>query len=334
MREQRAVALPDWDDFRLLLTIVQSGSFSRAAVELGLTQPTVSRRVARLEQNVGAQLVNRTNNGIALTAEGQRVVDELHVAHGAILRAIGRARSPTIRQQELRLLTTEGLAAYWLSHFLPFLFEYHPEISLRVYTSNDGAGEMRKQCDLAIHFLPPNNPQFVGLWLGTLHLTPGASPAYLARHGRPRTVAELANHRLLDTLLYLIDKGAWTARLPESEQLHASYYTNSSAALGEAIRKGTGIGLIPSYALLFEQGFVPLDVGMQFPSPFWLSYQEKILESPSARVLIAFIRHIFNAGTMPWFSETYVPPASFPSTTPAKIMAGYSPDAGSSIQVI
>jgi DNA-binding transcriptional LysR family regulator len=320
------VALPDWDDFRLLLTIVQSGSFSRAAVELGLTQPTVSRRVARLEQNVGAQLVNRTNNGIALTAEGQRVVDELHVAHGAILRAIGRARSPTIHQQELRLLTTDGLAAYWLSHFLPFLFEHHPEIVLRVYTTNDGTSELRKQCDLSVHFFPPNTPQFSGTWLGTLHLIPAASPAYLARHGRPRTVAELANHRLLDTLLFVIDKGAWTTRLPDAERLHASYFTNSSAALGEAIRKGTGIGLIPSYSLLFEPGLVPLDVGMQFPTPFWLSYPENFLESPSARVLIGFIRHIFNAETMPWFRETFAQPAGFPSTSPEKIMASYAPE--------
>ena len=321
------MALPDWDDFRLLLTIVQSGSFSRAAVELGLTQPTVSRRIARLEQNVGAQLVNRTNNGIALTAEGRRVVDELHVAQGAILRAIGRARSPMIRQQELRLLTTDGLASYWLSHFLPFLFEHHPEILLRVYTANESIGELRKQCDVTVHFIPPNDPQFVGAWLGTLHLIPVASPAYLARHGRPRTVAELAHHRLLDSLLYLIDKGAWATRLPDADQLRASYFANSSAALAEAIRRGTGIGLAPSYGFLFEQGFVPLDVGMQFPSAFWISYQETILESPSARVLIGFLKHIFNAGTMPWFGEDYVPPASFPSTSPEKIMAGYDPAA-------
>jgi DNA-binding transcriptional LysR family regulator len=321
------VNLPDWDDFRLLLTIVQSGSFSRAAIELGLTQPTVSRRMARLEQTVGAQLVNRTNNGIALTAEGQRVVDELHVAHGAILRAIGRARSPTIPLEEIRLLTTDGLATYWLSYFLPFLFEHHPEISLRVFTANDNIAELRRQNTLSIHFLPPNDPKLIGTWLGTLHLMPGASPAYLARHGKPRTAAELGNHRLLDSLLYMVDKGTWATRLPEAaENLRASYFTNSSAAFGEAIRKGAGIGLIPSYAMLFEEGFVSLDVGLQFPSPFWLTYQESVLESPPIRTLIGFIKHIFNAKAMPWFRETFVPPANFPSTSPETIMAGYVPE--------
>jgi DNA-binding transcriptional LysR family regulator len=284
--------------------------------------------MARLEQNVGAQLVNRTNNGIALTAEGQRVVDELHVAHGAILRAIGRARSPTMRLEEIRLLTTDGLATYWLSYFLPFLFDHHPDISLRVFTANDTVAELRRQNTLSIHFLPPNDPKLVGTWLGTLHLMPGASPAYLTRYGRPRTAAELANHRLLDSLLYMVDKGTWATRLPGAgENLRASYFTNSSAALGEAIRKGAGIGLVPSYALLFEQGFVPLDVGLQSASPFWLSYQESALENPTIRMLIAFIKHIFNAKTMPWFRETFVPPSNLPSTSPEQIMATYAPEA-------
>jgi DNA-binding transcriptional LysR family regulator len=323
------VTLPDWDDFRLLLTIVQSGSFSRAAVELGLTQPTVSRRMARLEQNVGAQLVNRANNGIALTAEGQRVVDELHVAHGAILRAIGRARSPVASREEVRLLMTEGLATYWLSHFLPFLFEHHPEISLRVHTTSDNVADLRQQFDLSILFLPPSDPKLAGDWLGTLHFIPGASPAYFARHGKPRTTAELANHRLLDSALYLVDKGSWATRLPEATagQLRASYSTNSSGALGEAMRKGTGIGLVPTYAMLFEQGFVTLDIGLQYPSPFWLYYHERVLERSSARVLIQFLKHVFNPKTMPWFRQAYVPPANFPTTSPEKIMASYVAEA-------
>src|SRR5262252_7447267 len=82
--EQSLAALPDWDDLRVLLSVVQTGSFSKTASALGLTQPTVSRRVARLEKLVGAQLVDRTNNGTVLTVEGQKVIEELHIAHGAI----------------------------------------------------------------------------------------------------------------------------------------------------------------------------------------------------------------------------------------------------------
>ena len=68
--------LPDWDDFRLLLAVVEMGSFSRAATALNLTQPTVSRRVERLEKTIGARLVDRLNNGATLTLEGLRILYE------------------------------------------------------------------------------------------------------------------------------------------------------------------------------------------------------------------------------------------------------------------
>ncbi len=321
------MALPDWDDFRLLLTIVQTGSFSRAAVELGLTQPTVSRRMVRLEQSVGAQLVNRTNNGIALTAEGQRVVDELHVAHGAILRAVGRARSPAILLEEVKLLTSDGLATYWLPHFLPFLFEHHPEIELKAYTTTDPRSE-NQDLDLSIHFRHPGDSKITAIWLGALHFLPFASPGYIARFGRPRTSAELANHRLLDQMVYMVDKGTWAMRLPDSEPARTAYFTNSSAALCEAIRKGAGIGLLPTYGLLFESGLVPVDVGIHYGTPFWLCFRPEALEKPPVRAVVNFLKHIFDAKTMPWFRETYVAPTSFPPTTPEQIMASYVPVEG------
>ena len=321
------MSLPDWDDFRLLLTIVQTGSFSRAANELGLTQPTVSRRMARLEQTVGAQLMDRTNSGIALTAEGQRVVEELHVAHGAILRAIGRARSSAPRFEDVKLMTTDGLATFWLPHFLPHLFEKHPEVELKVYTVTDPRVE-RQDLDISIHFRQPSDPKLTAAWLGTLHFLPFASPGYIARYGRPRSAAELANHRLLDHMPYLIDKGTWETRLPETTDVaRAVYYSNSSAALGEAIRKGTGIGLLPTYGLLFESGFTPIDVGLRFATPFWVCYPPSALEKPASRIMIGFLKHIFNSKAMPWFRESYVPPAAFPATTPEQIMASYVPAA-------
>lgn len=319
------MSLPDWDDFRLLLTIVQTGSFSRAANELGLTQPTVSRRMARLEQTVGAQLMDRTNSGIVLTAEGQRVVEELHVAHGAILRAIGRARSAAPRLEDVKLATTDGLAAFWLPHFLPFLFEKHPEVELKVFTVTDPRVE-RHDLDVSIHFRQPSDPKLTAAWLGTLHFLPFASPAYIARYGRPRSAAEFGNHRLLDQMSYLLDKGTWETRLPETTVLsRAVYHSNSSAALGEAIRKGAGIGLLPTYTLLFESGVTPIDVGLRFATPFWVCYPQSALEKPGARIVIDFLKHIFNGKTMPWFRENYVPPASFPATTPEQIMASYVP---------
>ncbi len=111
--ENPTVDIPDWDDFRVLLVVVRAGSFTRAADELGTTQPTVSRRIARLETIMRAQLVDRTNNGAALTLDGQRIMEELNISHDAFQRAVLRSRARRQQCYDVKLAITDGLASYW-----------------------------------------------------------------------------------------------------------------------------------------------------------------------------------------------------------------------------
>lgn len=318
--------LPDWDDFRLLLAVVETGSFSRAATALNLTQPTVSRRVDRLERAIGARLVDRLNNGATLTLEGLRVVEQLHVAHNAITGAVDSIRSPRASSEAVKLFTTDGVATYWLPRFLPSLFERCREIELRTYTGGDAEAYQRAHFDLAIHYMEPNDPNMIAARLGTLHFVPYASSSYLTRFGLPRSSADLARHRLLDYVLYLIDKGSWMTRMTDpTGEARTQYFTNSSAALCEAVRQGAGIALLPTYVSVFDHDLVPLDIGLHFETPFWLCYQKEALAKPGARDVVHFLKHIFNRRTMPWFADAFVPTMDFPRTTPEQITASFVP---------
>jgi len=320
-------SVPDWDDLRLLLTVVETGSFSRAAKKLDLTQPTVSRRVAALEKRLGAQLVERRADGVVLTPEGQRVIAELHDAQGAIDRAVSRALRASPQRETVTLLTTDGLAAYWMPHFLPTLMQQNPEIDLRILIASDASILERQKFDLSIHYVPPNDPNLMNVRLGTLHFVPFASPEYLRIHGRPRTPPELARHTLLDYSLYLIDKGTWMTRLSAmTEEPRARIFTNSSAALAENVRKGAGIALLPTYPVLFEKGLEALDIGLHFATPFWLCYRRDVLAKPATGVVIRFLQHIFNRRTMPWFADEFERPARFAQVTVEDIMATYRPE--------
>lgn len=320
-----AGALPDWDDFRLLLSVVQLGSFSRAASALGIEQSTVSRRVGRLEETLGVRLMDRSSRGAVLTAEGQRVVAELNVAHDALLKAVHGAQVADARLHDVKLLTTDGIAAYWMVRFMPSLFEAHPDLELRIFTTTDFEAEQRGHFDLSIHYTQPTNPNLITMRLGTLHFIPYGSPGYFARHGRPTSVADLGRHRLLDYILYIIDKGTWMTRLPAAVgEGRAQFFTNSSAALAEAVRAGNGIALLPTYGSVFEKGLEPLEVGMRFETPFWVCYKQELAARRSIRIAVAFLKHIFNRRTMPWFGENYVSPSDFPVVTPAQLMAGFS----------
>jgi len=318
--------LPDWDDFRLLLGVAQLGSISRAALALGVSQPTVSRRVERLEGAIGVRLLDRSTAGAILTAEGQRIVEELNVAHNAIQRAVQSVNPSTARFDDVKLVTTDGLAAYWLPRFLPFLFKRHREIELRTYTTSDSRAEHRGQSfDLSIHYIQPTDPNLVATRLGTLHFIPYASPEYLCEHGTPRTAAELSQHRLLDYILYIIDKGTWMTRIPAVVgESRAQLFTNSSAALCESVRNHAGIALLPTYVSVFEQGLVPLDVDMHFATPFWLCYTQDAVMRPAVKVVVAFLKHIFDRRRMPWFADSYAPPGEFLRITPGDVMAKFS----------
>lgn len=321
-----ASGLPDWDDFRLLLAVAQLGSISRAAQALGVSQPTVSRRVERLEETIGVRLLDRSTAGAVLTPEGQRIVEELNVAHSAIQRAVQSADKKTARLDDVKLIMTDGLATYWLPRFLPHLFRRHPEIELRTFTTSNSRGEQRGQnFDLSIHYIQPTDPNLVATRLGTLHFMPYASPEYLCEAGTPKNAAELSQHRLLDYILYIIDKGTWMTRLPAViGESRAQLFTNSSAALCESVRNHAGIALLPTYVSVYEQGLVPLDVDLRFATPFWLCYTQEAILRPSVKVMVAFLKHIFDRRRMPWFADNYIPASAFRPVPPGELMAKFA----------
>ena len=326
-------AIPDWDDLRLLLVVARFGSISRAAQALGISQPTMSRRIERLETTIGTRLLDRSTSGAELTPEGQRIVGELNVAHDAIQRAVQSVDVKGPRLHDVKLLMTDGLATYWLPRFLPHFFKKHPEVELRAFTTSESRGEQRGQnFDLSIHYIQPTDPNLVAARLGTLHFMPYASSEYLRENGTPGNAAELARHRLLDYILYIIDKGTWMTRLPAVvEESRTQLFTNSSAALCESVRNHAGIALLPTYISVYEQGLVPLDVDLRFATPFWLCYPQEAISRPSVKTVVAFLKHIFDRHSMPWFADHYVPISSFPAMIPADLMAKfYAPGAKTS----
>jgi len=314
----------DWDDFRILMAVVQSGSFNRAATALGLTQPTVSRRIERLEKTVAAQLVDRTKNGAALTYEGQRIVEEVMKAQSAFSRALNRANATGRRpDSEVKLSVTDGIASYWFPIFLPELYRQFPDLEVRLWTSNDLYNEKRSILDMHIHFNAPAELDHVSLRLGTMHFIPYAAPEYLDRHGCPSSIADLAKHRLLDFTLYLVDKGTWGARLADVTDCdRTQFFTNSSPTLAEAVRRGAGIGLLPTYGSAYDKSVVPIDLNMRYETPIWLSYRREAVSRWAVHVIVQFLKRIIDRKRMPWFGDRYVHPSKFALLRPSEVLAG------------
>ncbi len=320
------MGVPDWSDFRLLTAILRAGSLTKAARALGLSQATVSRQMDRLERNVGIPLLERSTSGVELTRHGIRLVEELRSVWDKFERAMVRVRSSTRVHETAKMVTTDGIATYWIPRFLSWLGD---DVELRLFTASEAGQDKFEHFDLSIHYMQPNDPNAITTKLGMFHFMPYASPEYLARRGTPKCAADLAEHDLLDHSLYLIDKGTWQTRLPEgSDDVRISLFTNSSTVLVESVRQGLGICWLPTYGSVFERNLVPVDVGLHLATPIFLCYHRDSEDKPAVRAMIHFLKHIFDRRKMPWLHDEFVLPSQFPPLTVQDIMASYAPPQG------
>jgi len=300
----------DWDHFRVFLEVVRAGSFNRAASKLKMTQPTVSRRLNRLEKAIGVRLFDRDRRGPRLTVEGQRIYNEASSAQAALMRAANQVAAAGRRVEgDCKIYMGEGVASYWMSRFLGGFFTQHPNIELKLFGANDPTVDRRELFDLHVHYYEPSESEPIAIRLGTMHFIPFASRDYLRIHGTPASIESLSCHRLLDLAVYLSDMGSWASWARDDSGTQALLFTNLSGCLAESVRHGAGIALLPTYAVLVDEAFVPLEVGVRFTAPIYVSYQRDAVKKWPVRTTLDFLRnHVFDKKNMPWFREGYVAP--------------------------
>lgn len=171
-------------------------SFTRAAQELCVTQPAISREVKTLEQQLGTPLFRRVNRSLQLTQAGEalyRAADEaLAIVDAATQRLVQASRS-------LSVSTTVALASTWLVPRLPHFTRMHPDIDMRLVASNEHVDLQREHIDVWIRYVPPGMPPSSGEKLFDYEQFPVCSPM-LAGPQRPplATAADLERHVLLD----------------------------------------------------------------------------------------------------------------------------------------
>jgi len=300
----------DWDDFRVFLEVVRHGSFNRAAAKLKLTQPTVSRRLVRLEQRIGVRLFERDRRGPRLTAEGHRIFRHVSDAQVALIRAASQASSAASAVEgDCRLLMGDGIAAYWMARFLPGFFARYPKVNLKVFGQIEGQSERNRVFDVHIFYHEPAQGAANTVRMATMHFMPFASRDYLREHGMPHTAADLRNHRLLDQAGNLTDIVSWASWAGEGAMARATLFTNLTTCLAESVYHGVGIALLPSLAMLPDDKLVPLDIGIRLRAPVYASVDRKASSRWAVRAMVAYLRSaVFNPETMPWFGDEFLEP--------------------------
>jgi DNA-binding transcriptional LysR family regulator len=224
---------------------VESKSLSRAAAELGVPRATISRRLARLEQRLGARLLRRTTRSLVLTDAG----DALYRHARIVLDAVASAEASVRRSDDtVRGSLRVSVPPVNRPEFYAMLCEFaarYPELKLHVHFSTALVDLKRDGYDVVFRATHALEPGLIARTLARDRAIAVASPAYLARFGTPRSARDLKSHRCL--------MGFTRGELPSSYwpaaggQLHldGALFTNELTLLHEAVRRGLGIAVLP-----------------------------------------------------------------------------------------
>ena len=188
----------NWDLFRLFVSLARTGSVNKAARDLSMSQPTLSRRLKELERNIGAPLFFRVSSGVKLTQEGH---DLLRSAEGMVrsFEEFHRDLSMRVghRSTAVRISATEGLTKHWLLPRIKKLRALSSLIRLEINSTVEQQNLASSDLDLVIRIGHPCDSELIGRRVGTIAFGLFASDSYLAEHGAPKVLNELVEHELI-----------------------------------------------------------------------------------------------------------------------------------------
>ncbi len=262
----------DWDKLRVFHAAAEAGSFTHAAETLRLSQSAISRQVSALEHDVGVALFHRHARGLVLTEQGEMLY---RTAHDVLMKLEAiKTRLTEAKDRPsgvLRVTTTVGLGAGWLTDRIPEFLDLYPEIQLQLVLANEELDLTMRQADCAIRLRQPQQPDLIQRRLFTVHFHLYASPAYVAKFGKPNTVADLKTHRIVTFGVPVpshLSELNWLETLGDFEdgQRIATLQINDLLSIKRAVQRGAGIAMLPDYTVDKDSGLLQLLPETEVPS--------------------------------------------------------------------
>jgi DNA-binding transcriptional LysR family regulator len=243
----------DWDKLRIFHAAAQAGSFTHAGETLNMSQSAVSRQVSALEADLGVSLFHRHARGLILTEQG----DLLFRAANDVMTKLDTVKAHLTETKDkpsgtLRVTTTVGLGSTWLTERVQEFLDQYPDVNLHLVLDDGELDLNMRQADVAIRLRQPVQPDLIQRRLFTVHYHVFAAPAYIAKYGEPKTIADVDKHRIVTfgvpvpqylknlNLLEVLGRDPADPRVPILR-------INNLLSIKNAIARGIGIAVLPDY---------------------------------------------------------------------------------------
>ncbi|MET0287767.1 MAG: LysR family transcriptional regulator [Polyangiales bacterium] len=279
----------EWDHVRSFLAVLQAGSLSKAALALGISQPSLGRHVRALEQQLGVQLFERRGQRLVPTTFARELAGAAAgMQRGALDVERMLAERTRAATHGVRISASRVVATYLLPELLARRAERG---DLELVAEDQLSNLIDGEAELAVRLVKPTQQSLVARRVGTIRFGVYASRAYLRAQGTPGRASELAQHALIGfdrspqlektarRLGVQLGKGASNLR-SDDRMVHFA-----------AVRAGLGIGVLPTYVAQRESGVVRVLPDEKVGSTgVWLVARRDVLERSHVRALFELLR--------------------------------------------
>lgn len=277
----------DWNQVRAFLATVDEGSLSAAARVLGLTQPTLSRQVAALEDDLGITLFERGPRTMVLTEAGRQLLDHVRAMGEAAdrisLTALGQSQEVS---GHVKISTTSAMATWHLPKIMEVMRTAAPAVSVEIIASNDISDISRREADIAIRHARPEQSELIAKLVGETKAHLFASKKLLDRNGRPSSLEDLKNFEVIGFNWKVSLRNALLQYGIDAPVRDPMIITEAGTALLQFVRQGLGISILTKDVLnLFDDLEVLLPDIALIPVPVWLVTHRELHTSRRIRVV-------------------------------------------------
>lgn len=285
--ERRALV---WDDVLVFLAVARSGSLSGAASALSIGVATVSRRIERLEANLGHPLFLRHHTGYRVTEDGAALIERAEEMEAAA-RAFGSGLSAEPEVSGIvRLATAENLATTLILPALPRLRRAHPRLTLEIATDIATVNLHRRDADIALRMTRPDRGHVLVQRLGTLGYGLYAARSYMqGRSGGPAADPERDEMIAWSDGYSHLPAAQWIERALRGRA--PAVITTSLAAQVAACASGLGLAVLPHF-LARQKDLICLDDDLGIDQSIWLATQTDLASSRRVQAVAGFLRKV------------------------------------------
>lgn len=230
--------------------VVESGGFTRAAEQLGMSRAMVSKHVAYLEERIGVRLLNRTTRHVSLTGAGGEYYERCLQILGDVQAAESTAAEGTAQPRgQLRVNAPVNFGALHLAPVMSDFLHRYPRLSLDLTFTDRIVDLVEEGFDVALRITSRPAPNLIARRLSEVRLVLCAAPEYLQRYGVPRTPEDLRRHNCLG-YTYWFSPNEWRLQGPDGERtvrVSGNVRANNGEALRTLALSGWGLLQAPTY---------------------------------------------------------------------------------------